>query len=271
MKAHVDAERFGPWAVITGASSGIGREFARQIAASGIHVVLVARREGLLREVGAAITSDFGVSHRVVQADLSEDGFMERLISATGDIDIGLVVSNAGTATPGEFCKLDRDELAQLLRLNALSHLDIAHHFGRRLAGRGRGGLILCGAMGAAHGIPYMANDSASKAYVQTLGECLHVELEPQGVSVSVLIIGPTQTAIIEKFGLTPENMPMKPMSAEQCVYEGLEALRKNRATHLSGRVNRIMASLLPTSLSRQMMGRMIAKALAARGQPVAR
>jgi uncharacterized protein len=269
MKAHVDAKRFGPWAVVTGASSGIGREFARQLAASGIHVVLVARREALLREVGASITSEFGVKHRVVRADLSEDGFINQLIEATADIDVGLVVSNAGTATPGEFRKFDRDALAQLFRLNAMSHLDIAHHFGRRLANRGRGGVILCGAMGAAHGIPYVANDSASKAYVQTLGECLHVELKPLGVNVSVLIIGPTQTAIIDKFGLAPETMPMKPMSTEQCVYEGLEALRKNRATHLSGRINRIMAAVIPTSLSRSMMGRMMAKALAAQGRPV--
>ena len=269
MFTRIDAARFGPWAVVTGASSGIGREFARQIAASGIHVVLVARREALLREAGEAVSAEFGVRHRVVPLDLSSDGCLERLIAATDDLDVGLVVSNAGTAAPGEFRKLERHQLGELFRLNALAHLDIAHHFSRRLAERRRGGLLLCGAMGADHGIPYVANDSASKAYVQTLGECLHVELKPLGVNVTVLIIGPTQTAIIDKFGLTPEAMPMKPMSTEQCVNEGLRALERNRATHLSGRMNRMLRTIIPMSVSRAMMGRMMARALALRGQPV--
>lgn len=266
---RIDARRFGPWAVVTGASSGIGREFARQLAASGIHVVLVARREALLREVGAELSSQFGVQHRVVRADLSAPGFLEAIINATDDLDVGLVVSNAGTAQPGEFRTLDHGLLTELFRLNALSHLEIAHYFGRRLAARGRGGLLLCGAMGASHGIPYMANDSASKAYVETLGEALHVELKPAGVNVTVLVVGPTQTAIIDKFGFTPENMPMKPMSTQRCVAEALDALRRNRPSHLNGRVNRIMRRLIPSSVSRVMMGRMIAKALAARGQVV--
>jgi short-subunit dehydrogenase len=268
--ASVDKTRFGPWAVVTGASSGIGREFARQIAASGIHVVLVARREALLEQAGREISAEFGVEHRIVVADLSEDGAVDRLASATRDLDVGLVISNAGTATPGEFRLQDRDDLAGLLRLNAFSHMELAHHFGRRLVERRRGGILLCGAMGAEHGIPYVANDSAAKSYVQTLGECLHVELQPFGVNVTVLIIGPTQTAIIDKFGLTPDAMPMKPMSVQQCASEGLRALKKNRRTHLSGRSNRIMRALLPAALSRHMMGKMMAKALAARGQPVA-
>ena len=269
MIARIDATQFGPWAIVTGASSGIGREFARQIAASGIHVALVARREALLREVGQQIGSEFGVQYRVVPLDLSTDDFLERLTAATHDLDIGLVVSNAGTSTPGEFRKFERRQLDELFRLNAFSHLDIAHHFGRKLAERRRGGLLLSGAMGAEHGIPYVANDSASKAYIQTLGECLHVELKPLGVNVTVLIIGPTQTPIIDKFGLPPDAMPMKPMSTEQCVSEGLYALQRNRATHLSGRMNRVIRRIIPTSLSRAMMGRMMAKVLAMKGQPV--
>ena len=269
MMAKIGAQQFGPWAVVTGASSGIGREFARQLAASGINVVLVARREALLEEAGREFAKAYGVEWRAITVDLSEEGFLEKLAQATQDLDIGLVVSNAGTAQPGEFLKLDRNELVKLLRLHTLAHFDIAHHFGRRLAERGRGGIVLCGAMGALQGIPYMANDSAGKAYVQTLGECLHVELKPLGVAVSVLIVGPTQTAIIDKFGLDPKTMPMKPMPVEQCVYEGLEALRKNRATHLSGRMNRIMDALIPTSISRGMMGRMIAKTLLVRPRSI--
>src|SRR5438445_12899160 len=170
MRAALDKERFGPWALVTGASSGIGKEFARQIAASGINIVLVARREDLLKEVGVEFSKRFGVEHRVIVLDVSREDFIGRLASATDDLDIGLVVSNAGTGHPAEFLKLDRRLLQATLRLNTMSHLDIAHYFGRKLAERRRGGLILVGAMGAENGIPCMANDGGAKAYVHRLG-----------------------------------------------------------------------------------------------------
>jgi short-subunit dehydrogenase len=267
MMAQLDKTRFGPWALITGASSGIGREFARQIAASGINVVLVARREALLKEAGAEFSKAYGVEHRILMADLSDEGFMGKLVSATDGLDIGLVISNAGTPNPGEFLKLERAELARLLRLNTFTHMVIAHHFGQRLVKRGRGGIMFSGAMGAVQGIPYVANECGGKSYVQSFGESLHAELTHLGIHVTVLVIGPTQTAIIDKFGFDPADMPMKPMPVEQCVYEGLEALKRNRATHLSGRLNRIMNALIPASLSRAMMGKMMAKALAGREQ----
>lgn len=262
MTAKIDSKRFGPWALITGASSGIGREFARQIAASGINTVLVARRQVLLEEAGREFAKEFGVQYRTIVADLSEGGFLQTLAQATEDLDIGLVISNAGTGTPGEFLKLDRDEMAGLVRLNAIAHMEIAHHFGRRLVNRGKGGIVLSGAMGAAAGIPFMANDSGSKAYVQAFGEALHVELKPYGVSVTVLIVAPTQTAIIEKFGMEPKTIPMKPMTTEQCAFEGLQGLVNNCSTILPGRVNRVLDGLIPTSVARVMMGKMMAKTL---------
>jgi short-subunit dehydrogenase len=122
------------------------------------------------------------VEHRVVVLDVSREDFIGRLASATNDLDIGLVVSNAGTGNPGEFLKLDRQLLQATLRLNTMSHLDIAHYFGRKLAERRRGGLILVGAMGAENGIPSMANDGGAKAYVHSLGEALHYEFKPLGI-----------------------------------------------------------------------------------------
>src|ERR1700757_1234978 len=143
MTVALDKRRFGPWALVTGASSGIGKEFAQQIAASGINIVLVARREDLLNEVGVQLSTRYRVEHRVVVLDVSREDFIGRLASATNDLDIGLVVSNAGTGNPGEFLKLDRQLLQSTLRLNTLSHLDIAHYFGGKPAERRRGGLIL--------------------------------------------------------------------------------------------------------------------------------
>ena len=182
MKTQIDKKRFGPWALVTGASSGIGREFARQLAASGLNVVLVARRERLLDEVGQGLAKDFNVQYRTVVADLSQEGFLDKLAEATNDLDIGLVVSNAGTGNPGEFLKLDRQLHRTTLRVSTMAHLDITHHFGAKLVKRGRGGLMLAGAMGAEAGVPRMANDGAAKAYVHSLGEALHYEFKPRGV-----------------------------------------------------------------------------------------
>src|SRR5271155_5462193 len=226
MQRTIDKKQFGPWALITGASSGIGKEFARQIAASGINIVLVARREDLLKEVGVEFSKRYGVEHRIVVLDVSREDFIGQLASATDDLDIGLVISNAGTGNPGEFLKLDRELLQATLRLNTMAHLDITHHFGAKLAKRGRGGLILAGAMGAENGVPCMANDGAAKAYVHSLGEALHYEFRPLGVYVTILAAGFTDTAVLEKFGLDPKTMPTKPLSVEQCVSEGLNALR---------------------------------------------
>ena len=268
MRATLDKRRFGPWALVTGASSGIGQEFARQIAASGIHVALVGRREPLLRTVGAECTRASGVQHRIIPLDLSEPDFLPVLADATRDLDIGLVVSNAGTGNPGEFLKHDRQLLHETLRLNTIAHLDITHHFGQKLGERRRGGIILVGALGAENGIPCMANDGGAKAYVHSLGEALHYEFKPLGVYVTVLAAGVTNTAVIDKFGLNPKTMPMKPMSVEQCVSEGLSGLLKNRSRVVPGRLNRIMNALVPASLARRLEADLLGKGLASKSAP---
>jgi short-subunit dehydrogenase len=268
MRAALDKKRFGSWALVTGASSGIGEEFARQIAASGIHVALVGRREPLLRTVGAECTRASGVQHRIIPLDLSEPDFLPVLADATRDLDIGLVVSNAGTGNPGEFLKHDRQLLQATLRLNTMAHLDIAHHFGQKLGERRRGGIILVGALGAENGIPCMANDGGAKAYVHSLGEGLHYEFKPLGVYVTVLAAGVTNTAVLDKFGLNPKTMPMKPMSVEQCVSEGLSGLLKNRSRIVPGRLNRIMNALVPASLARKLLADLLGKGLASKSAP---
>src|SRR6266852_9576550 len=266
MRAALDIERFGPWALVTGASSGIGKEFARQIAASGINIVLVARREALLREVGVEFSRRYGVEHRAVALDISRDDFIGQLASGTADLDIGLVVSNAGTGNSGEFLTLDRQSHHATLRIGTMAHLDVTHHFGAKLAARKRGGLVLVGAMGAENGVPLMANDGAAKAYVHSLGEALHYEFKPRGVCVTVLAAGFTDTAVLEKFGLDPKTMPLKPMSVEQSVSEALSGLRKNRSKVVPGRLNRIMNALVPAFLTRTLEADLLGKGLARKG-----
>src|SRR5207249_1759948 len=183
-------------------------------------------------------------------------------------ISISVLLSPMPAPQIREFLKLDRQLLQATLRLNTMAHLDITHHFGAKLAERRRGGLIVIGSMGAEIGVPFLANDGGAKAYVHSLGEALHYEFKPRGVYVTVVPLPLTNAAVLAKLGFDPRTMPMKPMSVEQCVSEGLNALRENRSRIIPGRMNRIMTALVPASVKRTMTAKMLGKALARKPAP---
>lgn len=257
---RVNADQFGPWAVVTGASSGIGYDFAHQLAGAGINVVLVARRLATLQALQEALAERYGVDSRAVGVDLSNPSAMTPIVDATADIDVGLLVSNAGSALPGPFLDSDLQAQRAILRLNTAAHLGLSHHFGQRLARRGRGGIILVSALGAVHGVPGLANTAATKAYVASLGAGLHVELAKHGVHVTVLHPGPTRTPALAELGLDPDKMPISPMSPDDCAREALRAVARNRARCIPGRINRATAVLAPPALTRSVMARMLSR-----------
>jgi uncharacterized protein len=263
---RIDKNTFGPWALITGASSGIGEEFARQLAASGLNLVLVARRLSALEALGSELAQTFGISYRTVELDLTSDDFLNEIEKVTRDLDIGLVISNAGSMIPGDFLTVDQRIWQQDLRLNAKAHLDLAHHFGHHLAQRARGGLLLVSSTAGLQGIPFSAEYAAAKAYVLTLGEALHIEFQKKGVHVTVLLPGATDTPLMAASGFNPDTLPVKPMSTKQCVAEGLAALSANRTTHIAGRLNRVLAAVIPRPLAIRMYGSLTQQLMVKRG-----
>ncbi|MBC8093417.1 MAG: SDR family NAD(P)-dependent oxidoreductase, partial [Pseudonocardia sp.] len=192
-------DRYGPCAVVTGASSGIGREIARRLAEAGFDLVLVARREPQLRELAADLTARHPVMVRTLPADLSTCDGVDAVTRCTSDLDIGLYVASAGFGTSGPFLDATIDTEVEMLRVNCEAVLRTSLVFGRRLADRGRGGLVLMSSIVAFQGMPDAAHYAATKAYVQSLAEALYVELAPRGVDVLAAAPGPTHSGFAER------------------------------------------------------------------------
>ncbi|MGP3959152.1 SDR family NAD(P)-dependent oxidoreductase [Nonomuraea sp. 3N208] len=261
----VEISLYGPWAVITGASSGIGKAFAEHLAAAGLNLVLAARSTDKLHALGDELSRRHGIAHRVVTVDLSRPGAAGALTEATGELDVGLLVSNAGGGRPGQLLDQQLQDLHSRLTLNAVTHLDLVHAFGPRLVARGRGkhqaGIVLVSAHGALQGLPNMAHESAAKAYVLNLGEALHHELAPAGVNVTVMLPGNVDTPIIDAFGLDRSALPIRPQPADRAVAEFMRAFLKGRALHIPGRLMRLMTRVMPRGLAVRVNGRMLAQA----------
>lgn len=196
---HDDAEafrqRFGPWALVAGASDGIGESFARQLAERGLNVALLARREALLEEVAAGLRADHGVETRVVVADLTAEDLDQRLARGTDDLEIGLLVYNAGAVHGARhFHDQPVEHAMGLVHLNCRGPVLLSHRLGGRMRQRGRGGMLLLTSMAALSGSSYTAAYCATKSFDLILAEALWHELGPQGVDVMAVIAGATRT-----------------------------------------------------------------------------
>lgn len=195
--------RYGPWALVTGASSGIGRAIAIELARDGFQLVLVARSGPPLEALAAELTRLHGQEHRVIPADLSDPGQVVRLLSATADLDIGLLVAAAGYGRGGAFIDADLDTELAMIDVNCRAVAAMAWQFARHCRDRGRsGGIVLFGSIVAFQGVPQAANYAATKAYVQTLAEGLHRELAPLNIDVLAVAPGPVHSGFASRAGM---------------------------------------------------------------------
>mgnify|MGYP002400539622 CR=1 FL=1 len=197
---------YGPWAIVTGASSGIGRELAERLAESGLNVLLSARRHDLLEALASDLKKQYGIDTRVVAADLSEKKGIEQVIAAAEDLDVGLLVASAGYATPGLFIENQPQEILDVLQVNCTALVMLTHHFSRLFAGQKRGGIVLMSSIVAFQGAPYAAHYAATKAYVQSLAEALALELQPYGVDVLAAAPAPVHSGFAERADMVLGN-----------------------------------------------------------------
>lgn len=194
--------QYGPWAVVTGASDGIGKAVAQRAAAEGFDVLLAARSEAKLTALADEVRRVHGVQTRVVPVDLSHPDGVATLLS-TADVDVGLAVLAAGFATGGDFLRSPAADELEMIAVNITAVTALTQAFARRMAERGRGGIVLFGSLLGWAGVPGEANYAATKAYVQTLAEGLNRELKPRGVDVVAVAPGPVHTGFADRAGMT--------------------------------------------------------------------
>lgn len=253
-------DNYGPWALITGASSGIGEEFANRLAACGFNLVLVARNIQRLEQVSTKLKQQYGIQTLVISIDLSNPDFIKSLSEKTASLEIGLLVSNAGGYKYGAFHKRSLEELSAFLRLNTNTHMQLVHFYGNKMKSLRRGGIILVGSAGGFSSIPYMASYAASKAYVLSLGEALHVELKEHGVEVMVLAPGTTETpGTSNDEGIDNTKLGVAFMNVVDVVDEALKNFGK-KVVVIPGGMNKFSYFLSKRILSRMTMTNLLGK-----------
>jgi short-subunit dehydrogenase len=258
-------ERYGEWALITGASAGIGEAFARALASRGISCVLSARRAERLESLAADLETSYGVKTRVVEEDLGAPEGAQRVADAVADLPIAILVNNAGVGYAGRFDKLEIGRLEQQVVLNCLAPVVLTRLLLPGMQERGRGALIFTGSVAGMQPLPLHGVYAATKAFDRFVGEALFVELREQGIDVIVLEPGSTATEFqevageIAHAGEPPERvveLALRSLGRQPSVVSGwYNWLRSNLAMRLGPRAlaafvaRDVMAKQTPTEL----------------------
>jgi uncharacterized protein len=237
----------GSTCLITGASSGIGADIARELARRDHGVTLVARREDRLHELAEELTSDYGVRAETVGCDVTDPDGRERLQTELSDrgLTVETLVNNAGFGSGGAFTSLDGATEAAMVRTNVEAVVALTSAFLPSMVARGRGAILNLGSLIAFQPVPFQATYGATKAFVLSFTEALHEELRGTGVTVTALCPGPVRTEFGEAggFGGADERIPSWVwLSSDQVARAGVEGLEKGRRVVVPGPLNQIGA-----------------------------
>ncbi|MBP6154342.1 MAG: SDR family NAD(P)-dependent oxidoreductase [Chitinophagales bacterium] len=255
-------EKYGPWAVVTGASSGIGAEFVHQIAEKGLNIVLVARRRQQLEAVAHSIENKYKVETKIVEADLSKDGFQFDIFDAIKDLEVGLLVNNAGMNCEGQFYRGSLDRNLQMLQLNTKAPFILGYEFGKQFISRGKGGIIFTSSISAFSAHPFLSHYAATKAYILSLAESMNYEFKDKNVDVLALCPGMTKSEMTKGMKEGPMLMDVLPV-----VKTALDSLG-HQAYVVPGFINKaqvfINSRLLNRNGAKNLTGAMLKKILPA-------
>jgi hypothetical protein len=243
------AKHYGPWAIVAGASEGLGAAFATQLAERGLNIVLVARRTAMIEALADTLRKLGGVQVRSLTVDLSLPTAPQAVIDGVEGLDVGLVVYNAALSPIGPFIEQTLEENLRALEVNVRTPTALAHHFTRRFAKQGRGGLILLSSLTAFQGSPWVSTYGATKSYNLSLAEGLWAELKGTGVDVMAVCAGATMTP---NFLKAAPNGAVGMLQPAVVARDALESLGKGPTT-IGGLFNRFASFLMRRLLSRRM------------------
>jgi short-subunit dehydrogenase len=207
-------QRYGPWAVVAGASQGLGEAFAEQLAARRLNLMLLARRGALLDALAQRLAADYAIEARTLELDLARDDAGERVEEATRDLEVGLLVYTAARSVIGPFLDRPLDDHLDELAVNTRGPLVLAHTLGRRMVARGSGGIILMSSLASLQGSALTTNYAATKAYNRIFAEGLWEELRRQRVDVLACLAGATSTPNGRTATMTPSAVAAEALAA---------------------------------------------------------
>jgi uncharacterized protein len=230
-------ERYGKWALITGASSGIGEEFARYLAFHGLNLIILARRKDRLEKLSAELKKSHNIEVEIAQIDLKKDDFLKDLNKITDDKEIGILINNAGFGLNGEFIDLDPEFETDMVKVNCIAPTVLAHHFVKPMVQRKKGAIIFLGSVVACQPTPYMTTYAATKAFNAFMGDALWYELKKYNIDVLTLNPGGTDT---EFQRISNASTGPTPRTPKQVVETAMKALGKKPGV-IDGFMNKIM------------------------------
>ncbi len=263
------ADKYGPWALVAGASDGVGSAMAEELGRRGLNVVLLARRQEVLDDVATQIRERTGVQTRTLAIDLAGPGAADEVITATADLDVGFLVYCAG-ADPNfqPFLSSPFSDAESLVQRNCMVPMRLCHHYAQPMADRGRGGIVIFGSGAGFAGGPNMVAYGASKAFDMVFAEALWTELHDRGVDVLGLILGKTDTPALRKLEhergqiSSPEQTPPGAASVDDVVAAAFDNLTDGPTCLVGPEIQ--AAAQLMASVSRNDAVRFIAQAVTA-------
>jgi short-subunit dehydrogenase len=253
--------RFGPWALIAGASTGLGAEYAHQLASKGLNLVLVARHEIRLQTLAEELRSRYSTQVREIVCDLSHPDAAGQIADQTGDLEIGLMIYNAAVAPVAPFFEISLEQHLNAIDTNVRTPLAMVYLFGQAMRARHRGGIILMSSLSAMQGSALLSNYAATKAYNLVLAEGLWDELRQDGIAVLVCL--PASIATPNYLVDLPEGKrsPTQTLPPQQVAAETLAALGK-QSVIIPGWTNRIASFVLRHLFPRQSAVRLMGRVL---------